>query len=936
MMSEDIVDLRKVQASWNTAQNALSCQPSVDLIATAKKLIRFLGLVDNTLALRKRVVLTRAADRYWNNWLPLASKFQSNGFPHDVHTENGACLVPPLDCAWIWHCHKLSPVRYASDCKRLFGKLIDITSTTRKESIPSDSERASSDWWRTEYPEEPYHLVQPLEDGTSTEFQNLLRLTPKRNSSTFTQSYDFVAAAARQALFYYQVRRSWFTEDGFLEVALQRYKGYLYMIQQSLKARKENGPPVFLVPTYDIDLMWHSHQLHPSAYTRDTTALIGRLLDHDDSDSDRSVGKKLHNGFLETCNRWWATFGTVYERAGSMYRGPEPRDALLPGPKEDINAIKKVHKFVELASGDKLGSPSFESHMLSAFESDPEADLRSTIHVLLVIFGAQNVSDDHSRSRYKEEYRVRVTAVAKCPLLCLNTASKKPSVDNHVVWNHGYAMECELATRGLHLEVICTKKRKALSTDFYSFLGPPTTSQGYGSQQSGIAKSKQDAVKSGDESMGTVCILWSDLDLYSSIPGHSSTKTKVLSTGLELQFSISVTPSQRAPKLFRSLLSPVTDDHCNNIILRLAENESLQSGRWTTKTVVNHNGIPTYIIRSRSEHSLSQDSTGWLGRNWEETTINLHQAVNTPGPSETQSPRTIHATAGEVIGTAKLLVNIYSKLKRNLCRQWSIFDGGAVLTVNKPSSLRQKEIDCELHGDWGPHPMMLLSGRRLEYSIGDGDCVSQYLTLARCTTDAPKGQASALLNLTTASFEVMPGESSAFVLLIASAVSMSLHAFGHPIDKTIRWNARARDAALVAGISDGQLGAIRLQRNQFSRKWSPEQNCLIAKPIPKTVRALYLPWWQLDCGHWKFRQHFNGAQCQPAACAGAACGGNVQRQTTTYLAADDAGAQNVGYDPAVVADIPYDGDDDCGCTGGGGDGGDGGSGCGGGCGGGCG
>lgn len=78
------------------------------------------------------------------------------------------------------------------------------------------------------------------------------------------------------------------------------------------------------MPTYDIDIMWHSHQLYPVSYCKDLTALLGEVLQHDDTDSDRSVGKKLHNGFNETTKQFEEMFGLRYWRAGAMYQGEAP------------------------------------------------------------------------------------------------------------------------------------------------------------------------------------------------------------------------------------------------------------------------------------------------------------------------------------------------------------------------------------------------------------------------------------------------------------------------------------------------------------------------------------------------------------------------------------------------------------------------------------
>lgn len=70
--------------------------------------------------------------------------------------------------------------------------------------------------------------------------------------------------------------------------------------------------------------MWHSHQLSPVSYCNDLMSLLGKVLEHDDTDSDRSKGKKLDTGFTETTEQFEDTFGLRYWRAGVMYRGKIP------------------------------------------------------------------------------------------------------------------------------------------------------------------------------------------------------------------------------------------------------------------------------------------------------------------------------------------------------------------------------------------------------------------------------------------------------------------------------------------------------------------------------------------------------------------------------------------------------------------------------------
>lgn len=70
--------------------------------------------------------------------------------------------------------------------------------------------------------------------------------------------------------------------------------------------------------------MWHSHQLSPVSYCNDLMSLLGKVLEHDDTDSDRSKGKKLDTGFTDTTKQFEDTFGLRYWRAGVMYRGKIP------------------------------------------------------------------------------------------------------------------------------------------------------------------------------------------------------------------------------------------------------------------------------------------------------------------------------------------------------------------------------------------------------------------------------------------------------------------------------------------------------------------------------------------------------------------------------------------------------------------------------------
>ena len=62
----------------------------------------------------------------------------------------------------------------------------------------------------------------------------------------------------------------YYRDPDFMRDALVRYKMYL--------ALKKSHPDKFLVPCYDIDLVWHTHQVHPALYYGDTMGLLGFVL----------------------------------------------------------------------------------------------------------------------------------------------------------------------------------------------------------------------------------------------------------------------------------------------------------------------------------------------------------------------------------------------------------------------------------------------------------------------------------------------------------------------------------------------------------------------------------------------------------------------------------------------------------------------------------
>ena len=301
----------------------------VDLIEFSKCHIAFLRTV-HAAGLTQARPSAASFRRYSELWLPLVASHQAAGL----------ALVPPADVAWLWHCHRLAPYRYASHCQREFSRTIEANPPFAlqhwdgggKDLIepgPDDTGAAIRALWAAAYPSEPFflRLTEPaVEKGCS--------------SPGVLAGFDLLGSSERQATFLWQVQcpaspergrlasceqccaaqvsGHRFEDEEFLAEAVANYKRFVFL-------KKGASREQVIVPTYQIDLMWHTHILASFAgYDADCIELTGSTLNHDDSLNDRSEDSALDVGFKLTKALWKQTYDEDYVVDGGMYRGEPP------------------------------------------------------------------------------------------------------------------------------------------------------------------------------------------------------------------------------------------------------------------------------------------------------------------------------------------------------------------------------------------------------------------------------------------------------------------------------------------------------------------------------------------------------------------------------------------------------------------------------------
>lgn len=126
-------------------------------------------------------------------------------------------------------------------------------------------------------------------------------------------SIELTAAVMRQGAFIEKMdsirwtHPAHFRDDaGPLIRSVARYHAFLELMWHT--------PGSFLVPTLDIDLAWHTHQLKAEAYRAETKRILGVVLNHDDKVEENT----LSNGFDATAEAWRRRYGVPYSICGCV------------------------------------------------------------------------------------------------------------------------------------------------------------------------------------------------------------------------------------------------------------------------------------------------------------------------------------------------------------------------------------------------------------------------------------------------------------------------------------------------------------------------------------------------------------------------------------------------------------------------------------------
>jgi hypothetical protein len=217
-----------------------------------------------------------------------------------------------------------------------------LTNTSKQQQ----QEKQTRELWSQLYPKEPFFISTTSSNNNNNNNNTATTNDNNNNDLYFLNGFDLLGSTQRQATFLWQVSGERFDNDIFLLDAVEKYYKFLQLRknkqqqQQQQQQQRDNqqssnsasasashNQHIIIVPTYQIDLMWHTHMLASlTLYYKDCQEILGYPLHHDDSLNDRIEGGKLDVAFQATKALWLEEYGEPYFVSGGMYRGEPPTE----------------------------------------------------------------------------------------------------------------------------------------------------------------------------------------------------------------------------------------------------------------------------------------------------------------------------------------------------------------------------------------------------------------------------------------------------------------------------------------------------------------------------------------------------------------------------------------------------------------------------------
>ncbi|KAL8671496.1 MAG: hypothetical protein Q9168_004010 [Polycauliona sp. 1 TL-2023] len=200
------------------------------------------------------------------------------------------------------------------------------------------------------------------------------------NSSIF--SLDLVGAVVRQGTFIEKMHAIDWLHSPAVSSTMSRLPAKYERFFKILKLHKHN----WAVPTLDVDLAWHTHQLHPVSYYEYSVRTTDRFINHD----DKMYGPILSTAFEWTSKKYQSMFHEIYSECTCWY----------------CEAVRETHN----STASRLLHPTvhkkIDNQLLALDRTNMEEDPKPMPHI-----SAHNAIDIPKGSKFEVEAKAKQQAL---------------------------------------------------------------------------------------------------------------------------------------------------------------------------------------------------------------------------------------------------------------------------------------------------------------------------------------------------------------------------------------------------------------------------------------------------------------------------------------------------------------------------------------------
>ncbi|KJK78130.1 hypothetical protein H634G_06302 [Metarhizium anisopliae BRIP 53293] len=249
--------------------------------------------------------------------------------------------------------------------------------------------------------------------------KNCVRKMMSRYWENFSPfALDLCGAVMRQGVFIDKmVKLDWLHSPSARETMARLIDKYVKFMELMRRHPKQ-----IAVPTLDVDLAWHTHQLIPPSYYADTTRATSKFIDHDDKIEE----VKLNQAFEWTSKTYQVLFHELYSECTCWYC-----EAIRASHTSSLNS------FLGTSKGDKYAQDFYQSGRAGRCPPDNSAHI-SAHNAVRSADASRGPVSAYLRSRQEESLERNYQKAVK-------RAEKKgrtlpPRNDYYDHWGYSYFM----------------------------------------------------------------------------------------------------------------------------------------------------------------------------------------------------------------------------------------------------------------------------------------------------------------------------------------------------------------------------------------------------------------------------------------------------------------------------------------------------------------